>query len=158
MLLPPFILLYSISNLILYVHYPFGIFRSEICFESDMNVTYIKCNKMVHEIINNNTSVFSYHMKRRDEESTYFKILYYYFNNTIFDTNWVKKRNVNYFELNNKLNSTSSNSSNETLKQIINEEKNINFISNIITLILLFCQFLLLTPLWIYFYKQKYSA
>lgn len=89
----PFVILYSILGNIVYVHIPYGVTNSMICFGNNTQITLDRyCHSMKHNIINNNTLVFSYQMKNEEKLESHFKILYNYANKTIFDTNWIEKQ------------------------------------------------------------------
>lgn len=86
-----FILLFHITNNILYVHYPPRTLHGVVCFENKTTIGWPEtCNYMKIVIINNSTSAMSYKMQKEESESSFFKILFYYPNNTIFDTNWIE--------------------------------------------------------------------
>lgn len=87
-----FILLYSIINNTLYVHYPPRVLHGMVCFENNTyNNGLESCNYMKIVIINNNTATYTHKMNKVENRNNFFKILYYYPNNTIFDTNWIEK-------------------------------------------------------------------
>lgn len=136
----PFIILYSILGNVLYVHIPYKVTQGIVCFGNNTDITLDKnCHHMNVDKINNVTLVFSYQMKNEEMISDYFKILYYYKNNTLFDSNWIEKKN--------------SNDSNLIL--ISNEYNPFNQISIILNLILNIFMSSILTSFAIILYRYK---
>lgn len=104
MILSSYILLYYITNSILYVNIPYGVKHTMVCFGNTSTITLSQnCHYMKYQRINNNnTSAFLHHMEKHENNSKFFKIIYYYLNNTILDTNWIKNsqrgENFNFTE------------------------------------------------------------
>ena len=87
-----YILLYFISNNTIYIQYPPRVHHGMVCFENKIiNNGFDKCGYMQSSMINDNIVAFSYKMNKTENDYKFFKILYYYANNTILDTNWIKK-------------------------------------------------------------------
>lgn len=141
-----FILLYFISQNIIYVHYPPNVTRCEICFSNKTNITLDKnCQFMKVGLINNNTISFMYHINKGENASRFFKVLYHYSNQTIFDTNWIERSELKYTHFQNE-------SFNYT--KFINEKNNGYNTFNIVNLFLTFTIFLYITILIIFFYYK----
>lgn len=95
-----FIILFSLTSSIIYIHYQPKVSETRICFNNNNNNTNVStndfCKPMTITRINEVVPVFQFDLNTTNQcvNYTYFKIIYTYSNKTSFNSSWVPLKTI----------------------------------------------------------------